>query len=123
MTGRRLRALLVALVPVLVLAPGFAAPVAARTPDSGIGPASRTVLTLDGVRVALPAGSDQVVTVNHTVHSRSRVTLWQRDSGSWRVLTRSRRWHPERGRRPGEPRSRRRLPDPVLVHKGADPYN
>jgi L,D-peptidoglycan transpeptidase YkuD (ErfK/YbiS/YcfS/YnhG family) len=91
MTGRHVRALLVALVPVLVLVlvPVLAAPVAARTPDSGIGPASRTIVRLDGVRVGLPAGSRQVVTVNHTVHSRARVTLWQRDAAGWRIVART----------------------------------
>lgn len=90
MTGRRLRALLVMLVPALVLAPGFSVPATARVPDSGIGSASRTVVTLGGVRVGLPAGSRQVVTVNHTTGTRARVTLWQRDAGTWHVLARSR---------------------------------
>lgn len=55
------------------------------------GPAeAATRVTLDGVSVALPAGTRQVVTVNHTWGTRARVSLWQRGSTGWRLLARSR---------------------------------
>jgi L,D-peptidoglycan transpeptidase YkuD (ErfK/YbiS/YcfS/YnhG family) len=80
-------------VTVLLLAVGLAAPTSAITRDGGAGPAARTVVTLDGVRVSLPSAGRQVVTVNHTVHSRARVTLWQSDGRTWSVLARSRSGH------------------------------
>lgn len=52
-------------------------------------PAARTSVTLDGVRVSLPARSRQVVTVNRTSGTRARVTLWQRTSDGWQRLARS----------------------------------
>jgi L,D-peptidoglycan transpeptidase YkuD (ErfK/YbiS/YcfS/YnhG family) len=88
-TGRFLRVMLLA----LVLAVGLAGPATATTRDGGAGPAARAVVTLDGVRVALPAASRQVVTVNHTVRSRARVTLWQSDGQTWSVVARSRSGH------------------------------
>jgi len=91
-TGRCLRTVaMVLLLGVGLAAP--AAPAAATTRDGGAGPATRSVVILDGVRVGLPAGSRQVVTVNHTVGSRARVTLWQSDGQGWRVLARSRAGH------------------------------
>ena len=89
MIGRCLRIV----VTVLLLAVGLAAPTSAITRDGGAGPAARTVVTLDGVRVSLPSASRQVVTVNHTGHSRARVTLWQSDGRTWSVLARSRSGH------------------------------
>jgi L,D-peptidoglycan transpeptidase YkuD (ErfK/YbiS/YcfS/YnhG family) len=55
------------------------------------GPAEAATrrITLGGVSVALPTGSRQVVTVNHTSGHRARVSLWQRGSGGWRLLARS----------------------------------
>ncbi|MCW2757021.1 MAG: secreted protein [Nocardioidaceae bacterium] len=51
-------------------------------------PASADVLRLGGVRVDLPAGSTQVVTVNHTHGHDARVTLWSLGPGGWtRELT------------------------------------
>ncbi|MBW8751150.1 MAG: hypothetical protein JF565_06945 [Propionibacteriales bacterium] len=52
-----------------------------------------THVVLDGVRVALPAGSDQVVTVNHTTGTHARVTLWQRGAAGWQRLAQSARGH------------------------------
>jgi L,D-peptidoglycan transpeptidase YkuD (ErfK/YbiS/YcfS/YnhG family) len=55
------------------------------------GPAeASTRNVLDGVSVALPAGTRQVVTVNHTYGYHARVTLWQGKSGSWQILARTR---------------------------------
>jgi L,D-peptidoglycan transpeptidase YkuD (ErfK/YbiS/YcfS/YnhG family) len=88
-TGRCLRILFA----VFALVVGLAGPGVATTRDGGAGPAARTVVTLDGVRVALPATSRQVVTVNHTVRSRARVILWQSDGQTWSVLARSRSGH------------------------------
>ena len=45
---------------------------------------SGTRITLDGVRVALPAGSSQVVTVNHTHRWHARVTIWERTDAGWK---------------------------------------
>lgn len=57
----------------------------------GAGPAGATTrITLDGVSVRLPAGSTQVVTVNHTTGHHARVSLWQRGASGWRLLARSR---------------------------------
>lgn len=85
----------VATVPALAMAlvAGAALPVAATTRDVSTEAAARTVVVLDGVRVSLRAASRQVVTVNHTVRSRARVTLWQRDGDSWRPVARSRAGH------------------------------
>jgi len=58
-------------------------------PSTSARTTSSQVVVLDGVRVALPAGSDQVVTVNHTTGSRARVTLWQRGAAGWQRLARS----------------------------------
>jgi L,D-peptidoglycan transpeptidase YkuD (ErfK/YbiS/YcfS/YnhG family) len=48
-----------------------------------------TRITLDGVGVALPSGSTQVVTVNHTRGTHARVALWQRADGRWQLVARS----------------------------------
>ena len=58
----------------------------------GPGPAEATTrITLDGVSVALPDGSRQVVTVNHTRGTHARVSLWQRGADGWQLLARSTR--------------------------------
>jgi L,D-peptidoglycan transpeptidase YkuD (ErfK/YbiS/YcfS/YnhG family) len=88
-TGRCLRIVGV----VLAVAFGVLAPASASTRDADVQAAARTVVVLDGVRVSLPAASRQVVTVNHTVRNRARVTLWQSDGRTWRVLARSRAGH------------------------------
>jgi L,D-peptidoglycan transpeptidase YkuD (ErfK/YbiS/YcfS/YnhG family) len=55
------------------------------------GPAAAsTTITLGGVTVVLPAGSRQVVTVNHTDGTHARVALWQLTSGHWQRLARTR---------------------------------
>jgi L,D-peptidoglycan transpeptidase YkuD (ErfK/YbiS/YcfS/YnhG family) len=86
----RLRALLLALPLVL----GLAAPAAAGTLDAGsrVGAAAGTATTisLDGVVVRLPAGSRQVVTVNHTSGHRARVSLWRLDGSDWQLQARTR---------------------------------
>jgi L,D-peptidoglycan transpeptidase YkuD (ErfK/YbiS/YcfS/YnhG family) len=51
--------------------------------------AAASHVVLDGVRVALPAGSRQVVTVNHTTGKHARVTLWQWGTAGWQRLARS----------------------------------
>ncbi|MGN6160867.1 MAG: L,D-transpeptidase family protein [Marmoricola sp.] len=46
--------------------------------------ATTTTITLDGVRVALPAGTHQVITVRHTTSTYARAILWiQSTSGRW----------------------------------------
>jgi L,D-peptidoglycan transpeptidase YkuD (ErfK/YbiS/YcfS/YnhG family) len=55
------------------------------------GPAqAATRITLDGVTVVLPVGGRQVVTVNHTDGTHARVSLWQRASGRWQLVARTR---------------------------------
>jgi L,D-peptidoglycan transpeptidase YkuD (ErfK/YbiS/YcfS/YnhG family) len=50
--------------------------------------ADTTHITLDGVRVALPAGSRQVVTVNHTRGYHARIAYWVLRKTHWqRVVT------------------------------------
>jgi L,D-peptidoglycan transpeptidase YkuD (ErfK/YbiS/YcfS/YnhG family) len=51
--------------------------------------ATSTALVLGGVPVRLPAGSRQVVTVNHTSGTHARVTLWQRTASGWQRLART----------------------------------
>jgi L,D-peptidoglycan transpeptidase YkuD (ErfK/YbiS/YcfS/YnhG family) len=63
------------------------------TPPATNARTTSTQVVLDGVRVALPAGSDQVVTVNHTTGTRARVTLWQRGAAGWQRLARSASGH------------------------------
>ncbi len=63
----------------------------ATTPDAPVAPraATATTVTLGGVTVRLPAGSRQVVTVNHTRGTRARVVLWQQDASGWHRLART----------------------------------
>ena len=76
---RRTRAgLAVVLVALGLLLSGLTAPASAAT---------RVVL--GGVAVALPAGSTQVVTVNHTRSWRATVVLWQRGPSGWKALARA----------------------------------
>jgi L,D-peptidoglycan transpeptidase YkuD (ErfK/YbiS/YcfS/YnhG family) len=90
-----------ALMAALVLALGGttapAVPPASTVPAApSTADADRTAATgvvLGGVRVALPAGSSQVVTVNRTSGSRARVSLWQRDASGWQRIARSTRGH------------------------------
>jgi L,D-peptidoglycan transpeptidase YkuD (ErfK/YbiS/YcfS/YnhG family) len=49
----------------------------------GPAPAGADPVTLDGVTVRLPAGTTQVVTVNHTRGYHARVVLWRRDGSGW----------------------------------------
>ena len=51
---------------------------------------STTQVTLGGVSVALPTGSRQVVTVNHSYGTHARVALWQREADGWHRLARTR---------------------------------
>lgn len=46
-------------------------------------PKTRTI-TLDGVKVKLPPGTRQVITVNRTSTTRARVTYWGKRDGRWR---------------------------------------
>jgi L,D-peptidoglycan transpeptidase YkuD (ErfK/YbiS/YcfS/YnhG family) len=89
------------LAPALVLALTLAlvaavAPAGATTLDAGRSSAggssasgARTLVVLDGVRVWLPDGGRQVVTVNHTSGTRARVALWRQEGGTWRLLGRT----------------------------------
>jgi L,D-peptidoglycan transpeptidase YkuD (ErfK/YbiS/YcfS/YnhG family) len=81
MARRRLAATALSILLALtMLAPGFL-----------LAPAdASTRIVLDGVTVTLPAGSRQVVTVNHTTGYHARVTLWQRQAGSWHLVARTR---------------------------------
>ena len=85
----RLRALLLALPLVL----GLAAPAGAGTLDAGyhldMAAGTATTTTLDGVTVRLPAGSRQVVTVNHTTGYHARVSLWRLDGNDWQLQART----------------------------------
>jgi L,D-peptidoglycan transpeptidase YkuD (ErfK/YbiS/YcfS/YnhG family) len=74
-----------------ILGLGPTAPAQATTLDSGAGARVAAVsrVTLDGVSVALPAGSSQVVTTNHTRGHRARLSLWQRGSSGWQLLART----------------------------------
>jgi len=55
------------------------------------GPAeASTRITLGGVTVVLPAGSRQVVTVDHTYGTHAKVALWQLTAGHWQRLALSR---------------------------------
>ena len=71
----RIRMLLAAAVGVLLIV----------VPSAGSASATTTV-TLDGVRVALPAGTLQVITVRHTSGTYARATMWTRTtSGRWAI--------------------------------------
>lgn len=52
-------------------------------------PARSERIHLGGVRVRLPAGSRQVVTVNHAHRYHARVTLWQKRHGRWHRVARA----------------------------------
>jgi L,D-peptidoglycan transpeptidase YkuD (ErfK/YbiS/YcfS/YnhG family) len=66
---------------VVLVAAGLVGPVA---------PASAAHrIRLGGVPVDLPAGSRQVVTVNHAGGYHARVTLWRRAPGGWRRVVRA----------------------------------
>ncbi|MCW2818065.1 MAG: secreted protein [Marmoricola sp.] len=51
--------------------------------------AAGTRVVLGGVAVALPAGSTQVVTVNHGRSWHAAVVLWERGSSGWRAVARA----------------------------------
>jgi L,D-peptidoglycan transpeptidase YkuD (ErfK/YbiS/YcfS/YnhG family) len=53
-------------------------------------PAATHAITLGGVRVALPDGSRQVVTVNHTRGFHARVAYWVLRGGRWSKLLEAR---------------------------------
>jgi L,D-peptidoglycan transpeptidase YkuD (ErfK/YbiS/YcfS/YnhG family) len=81
-----------ALLLMLLLAVGLAAPAGASTLDAGHGTSThsaRTAVSLDGVTVRLPDGSRQVVTVNHTSGARARVSLWRWDGARWQMQART----------------------------------
>jgi L,D-peptidoglycan transpeptidase YkuD (ErfK/YbiS/YcfS/YnhG family) len=87
-----------ALMTSLLLAVSGATPTAIPTaaPDGARlapTPTARMQLVLDGVPVRAPAGTRQVVTVNHTSGTHARVVLWQQDGGGWQRLARSTRAH------------------------------
>jgi L,D-peptidoglycan transpeptidase YkuD (ErfK/YbiS/YcfS/YnhG family) len=68
----------------MALALGGTSPTAAPAAPHARAAAVRVVL--DGVRVSVPAGTGQVVTVNRTSGSHARVTLWQRGAAGWQRL-------------------------------------
>ena len=61
----------------------------ALIPASPAAAATRTPITLDGVRVLLPTHSTQVITVRHTHGTYALVTLWTKSGGHWRELART----------------------------------
>jgi len=67
---------------VVLTAAALAGPVAPST-------AATHRIRLDGVAVRLPAGSRQVVTVNHTHGHHARITLWHKGSGDWKRVARA----------------------------------
>jgi L,D-peptidoglycan transpeptidase YkuD (ErfK/YbiS/YcfS/YnhG family) len=77
---------------VLLVAGMLAVGAPAMAPDTPTGSRTTTTtrITLGGVSVALPTGSSQVVTVNHTHGWRARVALWQRAADGWHRLARTR---------------------------------
>ena len=64
----------------LLLTGVLAAAPAAAAPEAHHG---RAAVVLDGVRVALPAGTTQVVTVNRTRGHHARVTFWEHTGEAW----------------------------------------
>src|SRR5690242_18559898 len=46
-------------------------------------------ITLDGVPVALPGHTSQVITARHTTGTFARVTLWTLRDGRWRQVART----------------------------------
>ena len=79
----------------LLAATLIAVGVPATTPDAPVAgrTATSTHISLSGVTVSLPAGSRQVVTVNHTRGSRARVALWEEDATGWHRVARSKAGH------------------------------
>lgn len=55
----------------------------AHATQGGADARARSVIVLDGVRVHLRAGTEQVVTVNHTRGYRARVTFWRMTENGW----------------------------------------
>lgn len=76
---------------VVALGGGGAADTRAVASPADTARAVATSLVLDGVSVRLPAGSSQVVTVNHTSGSRARVSLWQQGGGGWQLVARAKK--------------------------------
>lgn len=67
-----------------LLAPGLLVALAFVTPPAV---ASSTPLTLDGIRVNLPPGSRQVITVHHTSSYHARAILWAENArGRWKAI-------------------------------------
>ena len=76
---RRFAAVLLAAALTLTVAP---APSVSAAADATPARKTRTI-TLDGVKVKLPAGTRQVITVNRTSKTRARVTYWGKRDGRW----------------------------------------
>ncbi|RNL79572.1 L,D-transpeptidase family protein [Nocardioides marmorisolisilvae] len=74
----RIKAAVAALVAAAVLAPA-----------PGATASSTRTITLDGVSVALPQGSSQVITVRHTHGTYAMVTLWTQVNGRWERIART----------------------------------
>jgi len=73
-------------VAVACVATGLALPPAAAEPAEAAVPVEArapSTVVLDGVRVRLRAGTEQVVTVNHTRGYRARVTFWRLEDSGW----------------------------------------
>lgn len=86
-TGARLLAAVFMAVTVLAAPMGSGA---ASPPADPAGPdGERRFVKLDGVRVELQPGTEQVVTVNHTSGYSARVTLWQLTDSGWRAWFRT----------------------------------
>lgn len=62
---------------------------AAFAPSGATATTPRTQISLDGVAVALPAGTGQVITARHTSGTVARVTLWTLRDGHWLQLART----------------------------------
>jgi L,D-peptidoglycan transpeptidase YkuD (ErfK/YbiS/YcfS/YnhG family) len=81
------RGLFVAVVVFLLVAAG---PFETLAGASSSGTQAMTVV-LDGVRVSLPTGTTQVVTVKHTRGWHARITLWERTDAGWSKIARTKR--------------------------------
>ena len=67
-----------------LLAAGACSPLPGLGADAtGRGARAPATVVLDGVRVRLRAGTEQVVTVNHTRGYRARVTFWRLTDTGW----------------------------------------
>ncbi len=75
MTTRRLAVLALTLLLAVTMAP--------------TSPASAATVRLDGVNVALPAGTTQVITVNRTRSWHARVTFWRKTASGWQAVRKS----------------------------------